>query len=570
MTFVTIAISIFVLLLSSVFSPANSAIFNEISLAPIANVNYQNQNSTMGYLNPPRGEVVLGGIPFFIPDNNNAFDTAVENNFSQRINVNIPNPLIVHLLINSGNTWLFTNDRELGSITLDFADGDLFETKLIIGQNIREWSPHPETSVNTVTDPGSQEVYKETFGYQNIIDMLSFNVPANYQNKILTGVRVTDSYNNVPGYDNPVILWSGLTIESISETCSCADVVNNSVTVSLADENRTITATFTPQCGGTGGNPPTLQQAAFYCGFTAFNWQSTVTSLPAPSPIFAVGSITPLITPPAFNDPPPDGYKCNNGCTPNAVKLPIYWNLFPFPPTHDLYPYTLAYHQLPTNDPATSTTLRFRDKPADSCLPDGRGTGCGGKTAPAGSKLAFTTHLVGIVGTLPEASVQDTGIGFNWTDTFNGTSGGISVLNNIQPVDPGSGTGGITITRMQNVMTGDTTPLVITILATPATLWPPNGKMVSVTVSGKVTDDAGGTGVDPSTAVYQVTDEYGQVQPSGSVTLKSDGSYSFRVQLQASRNGNDLDGRHYIITVGAQDNAGNPGSTATSVIVPHD
>jgi len=117
----------------------------------------------------------------------------------------------------------------------------------------------------------------------------------------------------------------------------------------------------------------------------------------------------------------------------------------------------------------------------------------------------------------------------------------------------------------------DTTPPVITVSANPMTLWPPNGQMVPVTVSGMMTDhEPGGTGVNPSTAAYAVTDEYGQMQPSGSVPLGSDSSYSFVSQLQASRHGNDTDGRQYIITVTAQDNAGNTRSAATGVTVPHD
>jgi len=76
--------------------------------------------------------------------------------------------------------------------------------------------------------------------------------------------------------------------------------------------------------------------------------------------------------------------------------------------------------------------------------------------------------------------------------------------------------------------------------------------------------------VNASTTTYAVTDEYGSVQPSGSVTLGSTSSYSFTIQLQASRNKDDTDGRQYIITVSAQDNAGNTGSGATGVTVPHD
>ncbi len=114
----------------------------------------------------------------------------------------------------------------------------------------------------------------------------------------------------------------------------------------------------------------------------------------------------------------------------------------------------------------------------------------------------------------------------------------------------------------------DMTPPAVSVSANPSSLWPPNGKMVPVTVSGAITDSL--SGVDPSTAAFAVVDEYGSVQPSGPVSLGSGGSYSFTVSLQASRNGNDKDGRHYTITVSAKDFADNLGSAATIVTVPHD
>lgn len=53
--------------------------------------------------------------------------------------------------------------------------------------------------------------------------------------------------------------------------------------------------------------------------------------------------------------------------------------------------------------------------------------------------------------------------------------------------------------------------------ANPNTLWPPNGKSVPVTVSGVINDTS--SGVNASTAAYSVTDEYGEIQPSGPITL---------------------------------------------------
>ena len=59
------------------------------------------------------------------------------------------------------------------------------------------------------------------------------------------------------------------------------------------------------------------------------------------------------------------------------------------------------------------------------------------------------------------------------------------------------------------------------------------------------------SGVDAATAKFTVYDQDGTVQPLGPVTVAADGSFSFTVLLQASRNGSDLTGRHYSITVRA-------------------
>jgi hypothetical protein len=85
-------------------------------------------------------------------------------------------------------------------------------------------------------------------------------------------------------------------------------------------------------------------------------------------------------------------------------------------------------------------------------------------------------------------------------------------------------------------------------------------------VSGTVADELDGSGVQAS--MYQVIDECVQVQPSGSFIPGADGIYAFTVALQASRRGNDQDGRHYMIAVSAKDNAGNLGGASATVTVP--
>src|SRR5262249_32715660 len=84
------------------------------------------------------------------------------------------------------------------------------------------------------------------------------------------------------------------------------------------------------------------------------------------------------------------------------------------------------------------------------------------------------------------------------------------------------------------------------------------GTTVGVTtVSGQITDAL--SGLAPGGATYSVVDEYGQVEPSGTVAVQADGSYSFTLTLDGPRS-NDKDGRSYRITVRARDLAGNAGA----------
>jgi len=101
-----------------------------------------------------------------------------------------------------------------------------------------------------------------------------------------------------------------------------------------------------------------------------------------------------------------------------------------------------------------------------------------------------------------------------------------------------------------------------------ARIFPPNGALVPVTISGRLTDAL--SGLDRSSAVFSVVDEYGDPQPAGAVAVAADGSYSFTLELEARRLGSDKNGRSYTITVRGRDLAGNTGSATTTVLVVHD
>ena len=114
----------------------------------------------------------------------------------------------------------------------------------------------------------------------------------------------------------------------------------------------------------------------------------------------------------------------------------------------------------------------------------------------------------------------------------------------------------------------DLAPPAVRVSASTSSLWPANGRMVPVTVSGSIADNL--SGVNPNTATFAVVDEYGRVQPSGPITWGAGGSYTFTVSLEASLNAGDKHGRHYTITISASDQAGNRDSAATVVTVPYD
>ena len=106
----------------------------------------------------------------------------------------------------------------------------------------------------------------------------------------------------------------------------------------------------------------------------------------------------------------------------------------------------------------------------------------------------------------------------------------------------------------------DTSAPLVTATANPATAGK-SPRPVTVTISGNTTDALSGL----SNASFNVIDEYGVTQPSGSVIVQADGNYSFVLTLPATKNGPDKDGHLYTIVVSASDQAGNSASATTTL-----
>ena len=118
-------------------------------------------------------------------------------------------------------------------------------------------------------------------------------------------------------------------------------------------------------------------------------------------------------------------------------------------------------------------------------------------------------------------------------------------------------------------LTVDRDAPTLTVTVNPSLLWPPNHKAVSVTVAGVAAD--AGTGVE-SVAV-RVVDEYGLVQPAvAPIAGNGSARLEWRVafDLEASRAGEDKDGRVYTIEVTVTDRACQTATGVAQVLVPHD
>jgi hypothetical protein len=198
----------------------------------------------------------------------------------------------------------------------------------------------------------------------------------------------------------------------------------------------TMNANYSPLVNGA---PVTLAQAAELCQVDSFNFIQQIDFDTDPLPNYAG-----VATPTPNSDPVLGGYcKYNDAgvCVPGAPyesAYPFYWNL------DDLDGYLDCG---PKGSPTqTANTLFFADCPADSSVTTAEPT-------------VFTTSLVGVIGTCSSTATQTTDCTataplytWSWTSSFNGkNTGGVNQLKSYAPVNPTSGTGGVTIISINGV-----------------------------------------------------------------------------------------------------------------------
>ena len=113
----------------------------------------------------------------------------------------------------------------------------------------------------------------------------------------------------------------------------------------------------------------------------------------------------------------------------------------------------------------------------------------------------------------------------------------------------------------------DKTAPVFTLSATPSVIWPADNKPFDVSLGGDAADAVSGL----ASAVYVVTDEYGAPLSIPARTLSGAASqWAETLTVEASRRGDDRDGRLYRVTATVKDLAGHTTTATADIVVPHD
>jgi hypothetical protein len=126
---------------------------------------------------------------------------------------------------------------------------------------------------------------------------------------------------------------------------------------------------------------------------------------------------------------------------------------------------------------------------------------------------------------------------------------------------------GLSASKTVTVKVDMSAPTISGMPAQGCTIWPPNGKFVTVatvTAADKLSGLASG-----SFQVTGVSSEPPSNPPASDVVITPNASGGFVVQLRADRQGNGP-GRTYTLTAKASDIAGNSQTVTATCVVPHD
>ena len=104
----------------------------EARAVPFYPISFGSEYRTHRYVSPitpfPRGDILLGGIPFWIPDTGNYVATTYDRTepaapTSFTLSASVPDPTDVYFLLNTGWSWQSLAGTTIGDIAFFYDDG---------------------------------------------------------------------------------------------------------------------------------------------------------------------------------------------------------------------------------------------------------------------------------------------------------------------------------------------------------------------------------------------------------------------------------------------------------------
>jgi hypothetical protein len=172
-------------------------------------------NGAFTFIDPPLGELTLGGVPFVIdgqfktqavPPPNDTYPTEVV------IPVDAPRAFRLYLLVTAGDGFPQFAGSVIGGVYATCGE-EIHVADLVLGDNLREWHSVGEIVKEA---PDAEEVWVgeiEGIGYDGHLDMQTVDLPDACVEGTLSAVRLTDVSVDTVGSMDPALNISGVTVE---------------------------------------------------------------------------------------------------------------------------------------------------------------------------------------------------------------------------------------------------------------------------------------------------------------------------------------------------------------------
>jgi hypothetical protein len=171
--------------------------FTTVDLSAYQNAKIQERSGGGTFADFPLGAVGLGGVPFYIPaQGNNEWRRGGGSDHDGEIAVlNIP---VNQFGAKAAYTLIDTDwgTASSGYMLIEFfgSNGAYASKDLIGNSDMRDWNLYPlfTTQINGTTSRNVWHNDNGDDGNPDVVDMQTYVLPADFQNQVLTSIRITD------------------------------------------------------------------------------------------------------------------------------------------------------------------------------------------------------------------------------------------------------------------------------------------------------------------------------------------------------------------------------------------